>query len=86
MLIALPLHRDIQVGDTVTFSRLGRPATATITAIDRCPRKGDKFGTAVEAIAWADKDYGFFGYDGGFCYGREITDVFTQSTLQEVSQ
>jgi hypothetical protein len=57
---------------TVRYLRDGAEVFAQVVSIDRCPRRGDKYGRPVTEIAWAEKDFGYFRLTTGFCYGSEL--------------
>lgn len=69
----------IQVGDTVMWrGSFGREAAreAKVTSIEFCTYKREKYGTPVDSIRFADKDYGLFILDNGhWAYGEQIDSV-----------
>ena len=68
------MAEQITIGATVRFRPGGKgEQAATVQAITRCPRRGDKFGTKVASISWTDREVAFLALDNGdYCYGYEL--------------
>lgn len=66
------MDRTIRVGDTIHYMKRTVAATGVVVAIDKCDRRGDKYGKKVDAIGWNERDYAFIKTDSGYCYGSEV--------------
>lgn len=64
--------RMIRTGTEVRVQRKDTAVVATVIAIERCPRRGDKYGQPVRELAWRDRETAFITLADGYCYGYEL--------------
>ena len=75
----IPESPVIKVGSKVVYKGSWGTDTETevdILGIEKCENEGDKYGTQVDEILWAEKNYGVFDLsDGHWCYGYQIVEL-----------
>ena len=73
------MNKRLKKGTKVLYRPLfgfGPQTEVTILSIDRCERKGSKYGKEVNSIPFKDKDYGVYDLDNGhWCYGDQIDAI-----------
>lgn len=79
--------KEIKIGSKVMYRGsfgMGSPEEVTIESIDKCKEERDKYGDAVESIAWDMKNYGCFTLSNGhWCYGEQIDELLDEEEPEE---
>lgn len=67
------MAEQLRVGMPVRYRRQQEERTGIIVGLERCPRVGDKYGTPVRVLDWAEREVAFLDLDtGDSCYGYEL--------------